>query len=153
MNLQRILIPVDFSIRARVALRYAVDLARSTGAAIDVLHVLPAPPSLMVAVDAYLGLPMPHAPSTAREQADAQLSTLISSIDCAGISVHVLVEEGDPAATIVQIASEGPYDLIVLGTHGRIGLADLMRGSVAKRLITCAPCPVVTMRATDTPTA
>jgi nucleotide-binding universal stress UspA family protein len=147
MFLKRILVPVDFSIRSRAALSYSVGLARATGAEIDVLHVVPAPGRLSVAVDAYVGLPLPHAASTTLTEARDRMDTLISSVDHSGVTVHQKIEEGDPAAAIVQLASADAHDLIVLGTHGRIGLANLVLGSVAERLITCAPCPVVTLRA------
>jgi nucleotide-binding universal stress UspA family protein len=147
MFLKRILVPVDFSLRSRAALGYAVALARQTGAEIEVLHVVPAPSHLTVAVDAYLGLPLPHASSTMLSDAQDRMDALVTCLDHAGVIVHQKIEEGDPAATIVQLATDDAHDLIVLGTHGRVGLAELILGSVAKRLITCAPCPVVTLRA------
>jgi nucleotide-binding universal stress UspA family protein len=150
MFLKRILVPVDFSVRSRAALGYAIELARQTGAEIDVLHVVPPPSQLAVAVDAYLGLPLPHTSPTVLTEAQDRMDALVSCIDHGDVIVHRKIEAGDPAATIVQRATDDADDLIILGTHGRIGVADLIFGSVAKRLITCAPCPVVTMRANVT---
>jgi nucleotide-binding universal stress UspA family protein len=53
---------------------------------------------------------------------------------------------GEPAAEIVAAAEDGKYDAIVVGTHGRTGLAHVLLGSVAERVVRRAPMPVVTVR-------
>jgi nucleotide-binding universal stress UspA family protein len=53
---------------------------------------------------------------------------------------------GSPAYAIVDYAREYDIDLIVMGTHGRGALAQLMMGSVAERVVRIAPCPVLTVR-------
>ena len=53
---------------------------------------------------------------------------------------------GPPAAAIVKAAADRAVDLIVLGTHGRQGVAHLMLGSVAEQVVRSAPCPVLTVR-------
>ena len=58
-------------------------------------------------------------------------------------------EPGDPATTIVEHAAQGGYDLLVLGTHGRTGIAHAALGSVAEKVVRSAPCPVLTVRTTD----
>jgi nucleotide-binding universal stress UspA family protein len=146
MRLERILIPVDFSERSRAAFRYAVQLARATHAQLDLLHVVPSPTRVRAAVDAYLGRPIPHTPDSVIADARDQLDCFLGSVDHSGLAVHAHVLAGDPASMICEQATEQPDDLIVIGTHGRIGLADLMLGSIAKRIMTCAPCPVVTLR-------
>jgi nucleotide-binding universal stress UspA family protein len=148
MFFKRILIPVDFSPRSRTALRYAIGLARESGSEIELLHVVPAPSQLALRVDAYVGRPLPHAPARVIDEAHSRLETLISSVDHQGVRISGRVEQGDPAATIVQVATDGAHDLIIVGTHGRSGLlSELLTGSVAKKLLSCAPCPVVTLRA------
>jgi nucleotide-binding universal stress UspA family protein len=49
------------------------------------------------------------------------------------------------ARTIVEYAKAGNTDLIVMGTHGRTGLAHVFIGSVAERVVRTAPCPVLTI--------
>ncbi len=56
------------------------------------------------------------------------------------------VAEGPPAMVIERLAKEREVDLIAMGTHGRSGLRELMLGSVAKRVVQRAPCPVLTVR-------
>ncbi|MGE3513217.1 MAG: universal stress protein, partial [Vicinamibacterales bacterium] len=51
-----------------------------------------------------------------------------------------------PAAAIVEYANEAHVDLIIIGTHGRGGVAKLLMGSVAERVVRTANCPVLTVR-------
>jgi nucleotide-binding universal stress UspA family protein len=146
MLFKRILVPVDFSRRSRAALAYAVGLAQGSDASIDVLHVLPAPSGLSVAFDAYSGRPLPHPAAGAIVDARDQMESLFSSVNHGGLHLRQKIEIGDPAATIVRIAVEDADDLIVIGTHGRTGITGFVLGSVAKTLLGCAPCPVVTLR-------
>jgi nucleotide-binding universal stress UspA family protein len=146
MLLKRILVPVDFSGRSRAALSFALGLAREQRADIELLHVLPAAGPLAVTLDAWSGRPMPHAGDGELLDAKEQLEALLSSVDHQGVTMHQKIEEGDAAASIVRIAVEDAVDLIVVGTHGRAGLAGLIHGSVARTLLSCAPCPVLTLR-------
>jgi nucleotide-binding universal stress UspA family protein len=60
-------------------------------------------------------------------------------------SYEVIVKSGDPAATINSVAQETGADLIVMATHGRRGMAHLMMGSVAEKVLREAPCAVLTV--------
>jgi nucleotide-binding universal stress UspA family protein len=57
------------------------------------------------------------------------------------------VRTGRTAATILEVAKAVPADLIVMGTAGRTGLAHVVMGSEAERIVRAAPCPVLTLRA------
>jgi nucleotide-binding universal stress UspA family protein len=146
MPIRHILVATDFSDRANVALRYAIDLARVVGAEVDLLHVVTPPRRAALVIDAHLGRPMPQVDGEVVEHAERSLRDLIASTPHQGVTLRRLVEPGDPAATTVRMATELPSDLIVIGTHGRIGVSELVLGSVAHRVVTCAPCPVVTLR-------
>jgi universal stress protein A len=63
-----------------------------------------------------------------------------------GFIVDTAVITGPPARAIVEHASAGHFDLIVMGTHGRTGLSHALLGSVAERVVQKAPCPVLTVR-------
>ncbi len=143
---KRILIPVDFSPRSESALAYAVGLARLTGATIDVLHVVPAPTPLTVAFDLYLHRPVGLIEPAELARVDRKLDVLLATADVAGVPITKRVALGSPAATTVRIATEDKHDLVIVGTHGRIGISELMRGSVAKTLVSSSPCPVLTIR-------
>jgi nucleotide-binding universal stress UspA family protein len=63
-----------------------------------------------------------------------------------GADVETAVFAGRPAATIVDRAQAGRFDLIVMGTHGRTGLSHMFMGSVAERVVRTSPCAVLTVR-------
>jgi len=92
------------------------------------------------------------APATAeiREELLAEsrgrLASVLSLPDCARFHVHVDALIGEPAKTIVDHAAAINADLIVMGTHGRTGLAHLLMGSVAEHVVRAAGCPVLTVR-------
>jgi universal stress protein A len=145
MFIRRILVPVDFSPRSHTALDYAFGLAALAGADVDVVHAVPGPGQVRSAVDAYLGRPMPHASPLEMALAHESLQDLIEIVDRRGIVPHLHVESGDAASAIVRAAVETPADLIVMGTRGHRGFGEMLLGSVAHKVITCAPCPVVTL--------
>jgi nucleotide-binding universal stress UspA family protein len=61
-------------------------------------------------------------------------------------TVHGEAREGTPYHEIIAFANEKDVDLIIMGTHGRGGLAHLLLGSVAEKVVRKAPCPVLTVR-------
>lgn len=143
--MRRILVPVDFSPRSRRALDYARRIAAHTGAALDVLHVVPGPSQAQAALDGYLGRPLPHASPAALEAARAALERFVAAA-APRVDERLLVEAGDAAAVIVRTAVQLGSELVVIGTRGHRGIAEVLRGSVAHKVITCAPCPVTTLR-------
>jgi len=72
-----------------------------------------------------------------------------------GIKIEVELREGEPAHEILEAVKAKGIDLIVIGTHGRTGLAHAVMGSVAERVVREATCPVLTVRheAASTPAA
>jgi nucleotide-binding universal stress UspA family protein len=129
-------------------LDHALYLAEVADANIDLIHVCNVPhyvrPDLMVWVESGGARPMSE---IAREQAQAEMSELVSSLEAeAAQRVTSQVYVGTPAATIVKFAEDHPIDLIVMGTHGRTGLEHLMLGSVAEKVVRRAPCPVLVVR-------
>jgi nucleotide-binding universal stress UspA family protein len=140
-----LLVPVDFTPRSRAALRYALELARASEARVELLHVVPAPPRLQLALDAYLGSRLHGVPADVMERAIADMNALVSSV-AAERELGRRIEAGDPAVTIVEIATELDADLIVIGSRVHTGLVEMALGSVAHQVMTCAPCPVLTMR-------
>ena len=63
-----------------------------------------------------------------------------------GVKVVGLAVDGSPAQQIVRVARSKRCDLVVIGTHGRTGLAKFFLGSVAGRVVSTAHCPVLTVR-------
>jgi nucleotide-binding universal stress UspA family protein len=139
--IQSILVPVDGSTPSLAALDHAIALAEDTGATIDILHV-------DVPEEFRIGSTTPLA-AEAREALDIALEKAIQGAEEAlGGRILRLDVVGDPLRTILDTAGEGPYDVIVMGTHGRSGRLRSMLGSVAEGVVRNAPCPVLTVRET-----
>ena len=147
-DLNKILVPTDFSAASAAALKYACTLADAMHAELCVLYTVetpPPPPNLHT--DGY------RAPEAgfgherrARELLDAQLTPEQKARYHAALELR----HGDPARQILQYLYEhGAVHLVVMATHGRRGVARLMRGSVADKVVRMAPCPVLTVRVPD----
>ena len=67
-------------------------------------------------------------------------------LDAAGCFRTTHIHVGQPAEVIARLASELGCDLIVMGTHGRSGIAGLVMGSVASRVLHLAECPVMLVK-------
>ena len=150
--LKRILVPVDFSPCSDAALELAADLAEQYGAEVDILHVWQPPQEL----GAFVGLssvPIEggrHLSLTQFIMAEAQddLDGLVEQLDdrqLAAVRAHL--EEGSPRRVILDFAEQGTFDLLVMGTNGRTGLAHLFMGSVTEWVVRHAQIPVLTVRA------
>jgi len=137
--LKKILCPVDFDPKSIAALKFGWRLAQEYRAAINLLHVVAAPfePS-EVPVEA-------SKPEWERE-ARAQLSEVVAKSLGAQAKCKLLVQSGDPAGAILDVAKELRPDLIVMATHGRSGLSRLVLGSVAGRVVRESTVPVLTVR-------
>jgi nucleotide-binding universal stress UspA family protein len=145
IDLRRILVPTDFSPCSQNALAYGAALAEKFGAELVVLHVVQ---DLAVFIpEAVLGAPPPLPPvQQFIAAARAALDRAIAGLGLSGVAVRGEVGEGPPAEEVVRLAREQAVDLIVMGTYGHTGLAHLLLGSVAERVVRRAPCPVLTVR-------
>ncbi len=139
LPVKTILQPTDFSPLSGHALEAACALARDYGARLVLLHVQP--PEVVYS-DGFILLPES---SLVRKELEEQLRGV--EVPDPTIRVERVVEEGDPAATIVRVAEAAGADLIVLGTHGRTGVGRLLMGSVAEAVLRRAACPVLTVKA------
>ncbi len=81
-----------------------------------------------------------------RESLRERLEALAAPVRRQGLTTELLTTEGIPEEVIVRVATERKVDLVAMGTHGRSGLAHLLIGSTAERVVQHAPCPVLTVR-------
>ena len=145
-QLQKILLPTDFSGCANFALPYAASIARASGATIICVHVVePVVPAV-----GYTGLaePMPIADISDQleDSAERQLPKLAECEEWAGLNVEEVIVHGDAAAEIVRVAAEREADLIVISSHGRTGLGRILFGSTAEAVVRHASCPVLVVK-------
>ncbi|HEX8438477.1 universal stress protein [Archangium sp.] len=142
-NIQRILVPVDFSETSKRALDYAYLFANRFDAKLDVLHVWrPSEYAGDEMVVMTRSEPELTLSTYLRNHADQQLSAFLEGVPHS----QQMLESGEPALVIAKVAAEGKYDLVIMGTHGRTGLSHMMVGSVAEKVVRLAPCPVLTYR-------
>ncbi len=143
--IRNILVATDFSSASRPALRRAMEMALTNQAALWIAHVAPPPGPL--SPDGYV-LPRIYEEMDLAIRADAQkrLRTLLGRARKVGCRARALLLKGTPHEAIVRAAGAHRADLLVLGTHGRTGVARFFVGSVAARVVATAPCPVLTVR-------
>ena len=142
---RRILHASDLSSASTRAFTHAVALARKNRAALTLLFVAnpldPIP-------DGYVSPPTyRQLRKSAREYGRKGLVRLVAKAAQAGVRATAVVKEGTPWAEIVRAARKRKAGLLVIGTHGRTGLSRLLIGSVARRVVGLASCPVLTVGA------
>jgi nucleotide-binding universal stress UspA family protein len=147
---KKILVPHDFSLCAQRALDLAIDLARAHGSQITLLHVSPLPPN--VPPGTMITPPGASAPVRVDEfTANAsreKLEAIAAKARGREVEVRTLAFAAidDVAAEVLTVAVDLGVDVLVLGTHGRTGLAHVLLGSVAEKIVRRASVPVVTVR-------
>ena len=143
MIVQHVLVPIDFSATADRALAYAIALAQQLHARLTLLHVLDLTPVTMEDMTAGMTATLLDDLET-----DAQhlLQASRERVQRAGLQVESLLVQGTPTQTILDTAGEQGVDLIIMGTHGRTGLAHVFLGSVAEHVVRHGPCPVLVIR-------
>jgi universal stress protein A len=138
---RRILAPVDLGSTAETVARFAAAFASAVGAEIALLHVWEPPPfsppeSLQVVVGNDRRSLADHVKAEAREELEKLLPGDPRVADRKALL-------GDPSSCILAEAVRGNYELVIIGTHGRTGLAHLALGSVAEKVLRRCPVPVL----------
>lgn len=137
---RKILVAIDGSQSSLKAAQAATRLARLTpDATVTLLHVLHVPPVLMPIVDVPMDAMVRN---TGREVIDS----VVGAVDLPEVQLRTEIQIGDPATEIVQMARDGQFDLIAIGTRGLSPIKELFLGSVSHRVANTAPCPVLLVR-------
>jgi len=151
-NFTKIVAATDFSEDSALALSYAQEMAAKFGAELVLLHVDQPLAPVMMTPELGPAMDIGAMSRIAEEQrmlAQRELDKLIKNVRDAGLKGKCLLKVGSPFLEILHTAQNEKADLIVLGTHGRTGLAHVLMGSVAERVVQKAPCPVLTIRHPD----
>jgi nucleotide-binding universal stress UspA family protein len=148
MDLQAVAVGMDFSESARGACDWAIALARPLGARVVILHVFDLP--IVGLFDASM---IVDAKTAARLSDEAQqaLDAELARVRDRGVPVEGQLRQGDPRALLPSLAAFAGAGLLVVGSHGRRGLARALLGSVAESIVRTSSLPVVVVRrhATD----
>ena len=139
--IRRILVPVDFSDCSKKALQYATAFAEQFDAKIVLLNVTES----FIPTPELSGIDVGLMDSQLREHAAKQLADLEDSLGDT-VKTEVASRNGRPYLEIVGAAKELDIDLIILATHGRTGLAHVLMGSTAEKVVQQADCPVLIVR-------
>lgn len=138
MSISRMVLATDFSSWASRAEEYACSLAVSWRAHLTVMTVLEFPPGLNP------DYPVNHQYLTDRmSEASGQLAEFKRRASRRGIEIATRIATGLPSEEVNAAAQAEDADLIIMGTRGKTGLAHILLGSTAERVIRTAPCPVL----------
>ncbi|HVU52349.1 MAG TPA: universal stress protein [Polyangia bacterium] len=138
--IKRIVVATDFSEGSDAAMERAFVIARWLGASIDLVNVLD---TALLTAPASLGAVPLIEPEALMEQIDTALAARVARATEAGLVCQSNSLDGYPAKEIVRHAQKTGADLIVVGTHGRTGVAHVLMGSVAERVVQHSSCPVL----------
>ena len=153
---QRILLSTDFSEDAKVAYRWAAELARQSGGTVVLVHafeddMIAAAPALSGYLPAE-ALDMGKYREEFRRGAEAAIDAGRKEIEALGAPVEAHIVDGrKPWQAVVQAAEDLECGVIVMSTHGRGGLAHFLIGSTAEKVVRAANCPVLTVHSSDDP--
>ncbi len=142
MNIQKILLPVDFSHSSDGALKFASSLAADFKAHLILLHVGEGTPAYLSAYGGFADTP--ELEEKIAQENCALLELVKPTV--AGVQYERQYLLGDPSQEILDLAEREGVDLIVIGSHGRTGLSRLLMGSVAEAVVRHAACPVITVK-------
>ncbi len=142
---KHILVPLDGSQLAELALEDALALAALSDADVTLLRVIPPMDEVIIAGEHTIVLDEQR--ELKQEQAEAYLASVCQRKECRNLLMQTAIEFGPVGETIIDYAREHPIDLIVMATHGRSGLSRWFMGSVADKVIHGANQPVLLVRA------
>ena len=142
MQFRTILVPVDFSACSAGLVASAVDMAKTHGATLHLVHVIEPiqglSSSVRVATD--------EGSMSIADALRAEAQRNLDAYETGDVPTERSYREGHPVDGVLGAIEEVSADLVMLGTHGRRGLAHLLLGSVAERVVRQSPVPVMTLR-------
>jgi Universal stress protein UspA and related nucleotide-binding proteins len=135
-----ILCPTDFSEESHHAIEYGVSFAKLSDGTVLLAHILHNPTSELFHPEGY---------TLSFEQAKQRAQSLLEQLRDKRLGYpkcDLYVDIGDPYEQLMALAKQRNVDLIVVATHGRSAIGDLVLGSVAEKLIRHSLCPVFVVR-------
>jgi nucleotide-binding universal stress UspA family protein len=144
--IRKIAVPTDFSDASEHAAGYAAALARRLNASLYLIHVLD-----LEGLSEPKALEVKSSETAFRDRlyqgARARLDALAAKLDAGPQTITTEVRCGAPAYSIAQAVLHYGADVVLMAPQGRSGLSHLISGSVIKRVVRTAPCPVLVVRA------
>lgn len=142
---KQILVPIDGSATASLAVSKAIGLARAFGSTVTAIYVIDPYPFTGVGTEFAYGQDQYLA--AAKAEAATSLESANTALKAAGVNAGTLVVEGHSVhRSILETAKSIGADLIVMGSHGRRGIEKLVLGSVTQRVLGDSHLPVLVVR-------
>jgi nucleotide-binding universal stress UspA family protein len=143
-GIRSLLVPIDFSVHSKNALRFAIGIARKFGASVQLVYVVE--PTIYPADLGFGQVVLPGVEDELREKGGEELRALIAKEVGRSVKASWTVRTGNPHQEILREAEERKVDMIVVATHGHSGVEHMLFGSTADRVVRHAKCPVLTIR-------
>ena len=146
----RVLLAVDGSASSEAAVEMVADRFRPEGTHVKVIHAVEwmheMPLCFQYAYGTSAGEDVVECRNSSFERARLLVGRIAAQLEFRGFRTSVLTPDADPRHAIIETATDWPADLIVMGSHGRSGLAKLMLGSVAAKVLALSPIPVLIVK-------
>jgi nucleotide-binding universal stress UspA family protein len=149
---KHILVPLDGSELAELALADAFALARLIQAEVTLLQVIP-PIEDIIKIDDRHAFSLDEQFQLSKGRVFQYFHAICQRVGYESLTIHLAVEMGHVAETIIDYAKQHLVDLIIMATHGRSGLSRWAYGSVADKVLRAADVPVLLVRARAKPPA
>lgn len=149
--MKKILVPVDGSAESKKAVAQAVSLAKKFVSEVALITVIEVENDVVytefgIAVSGEYAGVRDTLIKIKEDSSHKMLDAIVSSLDCTGVNVTKIIKVGSAHPEITDEASNGKYDLIVMGHRGLNPIKRFFMGSVAKRVIEDAPCSVLIVK-------
>ena len=144
LTIRSILVPIDFSVHSKNALKYAIPMARQFTASLHLVYVVE--PTIYPADLGFGQVVLPGVEDELRKKGSEELQALIQREIGKTVPATSAVRTGNPHHEILLEAEEKGVDLIIVATHGHTGVEHMLFGSTADRIVRHATCPVLIIR-------
>lgn len=142
MEYHNILVPTDGSVYSEVAVSRAIEIAKTSQAKLTALYVV----SHFIEVGSEFRELMAGLTKVLEEQGRRALAKAKELAEKEGVKIETVIEYGEPSEKILEVAREGKFDLIVIGSKGRTGVNKFLMGSTSQRVVRRAHCTVMVAR-------
>jgi len=143
-EINKVLVPIDFSDYSKIALKYAVDFAQKFNAKMYLIYVVE---PVIYPPDFSMGqIAIPSVNTEWDIKAKEEIDKLADSEIPTGVKIKTIIKTGKPFLEIIETAAEEDVDIIIIATHGHSGMEHILFGSTAEKVVRKAPCPVLTLR-------